>query len=90
MSKKIYYNDGEDEMYNKSRNEAIANSLENFIDTYEELLIPPEGTSVEENKKAIKIVKKAIKNLRKGHPEKVFDKDRFDEYIFGENQGDVY
>ena len=31
--------------------------------------------------KAKKIIKKAVKNLRNGHPEKVFNEERFEDFI---------
>jgi deoxyribose-phosphate aldolase len=69
-----------DEMYNQDRNDAIADGLENYIDMVNNLCIL-EGRNKDEIKSSIKRVKKAIKNLRNGHPEKVFDEDRFYEYI---------
>lgn len=70
-----------DEMYNQERNDQIAQGLEDYIDTVQNLCIL-EGRNEEEIENAIKHVKKAIKNLRKGHPEKVFDEERFYEYIY--------
>jgi hypothetical protein len=40
-----------------------------------------EGKREKDVKKAVKEVRKAAKNLREGKPEKVFDVDRFEEYM---------
>lgn len=60
----------------------IADSLEEYVDAIDSLFILV-GKNKDEVKAAIKIIKKAIKNLRNGHPEKVFSDDIEDdeEYI---------
>ena len=64
---------------NQERNEKIADQLESYIDAVDNLIII-EGKDVDDIKKAKKKIKKAIKNLREGKPEKVFDEERFEEY----------
>ena len=66
-------------MYDQDQNNKIADQLEAYLDAVDNLIII-EGKDVDEIKKAKKKVKKAIKNLREGKPEKVFDEERFDEY----------
>lgn len=65
-------------IYDQKRNEKIADNLEAYKDAIENLLII-EGRSVKKINKATKVIEKAIKNLRDGKPEKVFDIDRFEE-----------
>ena len=66
-------------MYDQEQNDKIADQLEAYLDAVDNLIII-EGKDVDEIKKAKKKVKKAIKNLREGKPEKVFDEERFEEY----------
>ena len=66
-------------IYNQERNEEIANHLEAYLVAVDNLIIS-EGKDVVEIKKAKKKIRKAIKNLRDGKPEKVFDEERFEEY----------
>ena len=66
-------------MYDQEQNNKIADQLEAYLDAVDNLIII-EGKDVDEIKKAKKKVKKAIKNLREGKPEKVFDEERFEEY----------
>ena len=66
-------------IYDQERNNRIADNLESYIDAIENLLIV-EGKNVERIKKSEKIVRKAIKDLRNGKPEKVFDIERFEEF----------
>lgn len=69
-------------MYDQKRNEVIAEHLMAYVDSIENLFIL-EGKEENEVKDAIKVVKKACKNLIDGKPEKVFNEERFEE-IFGE------
>ena len=78
MSK--HYEEYQDEMYDQERNERIADRLEAYIDAVDNLLII-EGVTVDDIKKAKKVIKKAAKDLRKGHPEKVYDEERFYELL---------
>lgn len=73
-------------IYDQERNNRIADNLESYIDAIENLLIV-EGKNVERIKKSEKIVRKAIKDLRNGKPEKVFDIDRFEEF---ESEGKIW
>ena len=75
--KKIHSGSG---MYDQKRNEQIADHLEAYVDDVLSLFIL-EGKSEKDIEDAAKIVRKAIKNLREGKPEKVFDEDRFEEFI---------
>ena len=52
----------------------IADQLENYVDAATTMLVI-EGQSEEDHKWAIKVVKKNIKNLRKGRPDKVFSEE---------------
>ena len=67
------------DMYNQDRNNEIADHLEAYVDAISSLFII-EGKKESEVKDAIKVVRKACKNLRDGKPEKVFDLERFEEY----------
>ena len=67
-------------MYDKARNEQLADHLENYVESITSLFIL-EGSDADEIKKAKKILKKAVKNLRNGHPEKVFNEERFEDFI---------
>lgn len=79
-----------DEMYNQDRNERIANSLEEYLDVVTNLCIIT-GKKKKDVKKAKKVVKQAIKDLRNGHPERVFDEGRFYDYIYGDDrEEDIY
>lgn len=73
------YFDGEG-MYNQTRNNEIADHLEAYVDAVENLFII-EGKKESDIKDAIKVVRKACKNLREGKPEKVFDEDRYTEIL---------
>ena len=78
--KKDYYNYNRGGMYDQERNNDIADHLEEYIYAIQNLFIL-EGKKVSEVKKAITTVEKAIKHLRKGKPEKVYDEERFEEYF---------
>ena len=67
-------------MYDKARNEQLADHLENYVESITSLFIL-EGSDADEIKKAKKVIKKAVKNLRNGHPEKVFNEERFEDFI---------
>lgn len=66
--------------YDHAKDIEVADHLEEYVDRIDSLFIL-EGVSEERIKKAIKYVKKCCKNLRDGHPEKVYDEDRFLEYL---------
>jgi hypothetical protein len=89
MSKQNGYDEyysGEDSMYNQTRNNEIADHLEAYVDDVTNLFIL-DGKSKDEVDKAVKTVRKAVKDLRKGHPEKVFDQERFEEYMLHQGTG---
>ena len=90
MSKGYSKKDHRSEIYNQAKNDEIANQLEEYIDVIDKFIIL-EGKSIESVKKAKKTVKKAIKNLREGHPEKVYNMERYEEYLNGEfNEDDEW
>lgn len=70
--------------YNKKQMEQMANDYETYLEIIDKFIII-EGLSKEEYKQARKVVKKLIKHLRNGEGDKVFDKERYDEYL--ENNG---
>ena len=82
MSKKNndYYDSSGIGLYNQERNNEIADHLEAYVDTVLSLFII-EGKKVKEVDEAIEVVRKAIKNLRNNKPEKVFNLERFEEYM---------
>ena len=71
-----YDNEG---MYNQELLNQIADHLEAYIDAAENLFIF-EGKSKEIIEEAIKVIKKAIKYLRAGRPDKVFNEERFEKF----------
>ena len=73
-------------MYNQKRNNEIADHLEAYVDAVQNLFIL-EGKKEEDVENAIKVVTKAIKNLREGRPDKVFDEDRYND-VFDEDGDD--
>ena len=83
MGKHSGYSSDVSGMYDQSRNNEIASHLEAYIDAVQKLFIL-EGRKEEDVKADIKKVRKACKHLRNGHPEKVFDPDRYEEYMNGE------
>ena len=70
------------DMYDQDQNNKVADELEAYIDEVRSLLIL-EDKKKKDVKKSVKIVKEAIKNLRKGKPEKVYNEERFDDYSNG-------
>ena len=71
-----YYGEG---MYNQEKNLQIAEHLEAYLDASENLFIF-EGKKEADVKDAVKVIRKAIKNLKEGKPEKVFNEERFEEF----------
>lgn len=65
--------------YSKEECKKIADQLEEYLDTVSTLVIINDKPK-KKVKEARKVVKKAIKNLREGHPEKVFNYDNYMEY----------
>lgn len=67
-------------------NEKLADQLEKYLDCVNRFIIFPD-----QDKKAIdkaqETIKKAIKNLRKNRPEKVFDMEKVSNYdMYDENE----
>ena len=89
MGKKKKKRSGGTGMYDQKRNEQIADHLENYINDIQSLFIL-EGKSEKDVNDAIKVVKKAIKNLRDGKPEKVFDEERYEEFSDTDHINDFY
>ena len=75
-----FIDEGGSGIYDQARNNEIADHLEAYVDAVENLFIL-EGKKESDVKEAIKIVKKACKNLREGKPEKVFDLERYEELM---------
>lgn len=64
---------------NQANNEAIASDLERYLDICDKVIIYTNKTK-DEIKEAKKIIKKAIKALRNGNYEKVYDLDKCDNF----------
>lgn len=65
--------------YNKHECKKIADQLEEYVDTISTLVIINDKPK-KKVKKAIKVVREAIKNLREGRPDEVFNHDNYMEY----------
>lgn len=74
--KKKHYNQG----YDQKELDDIANCLEEYLELFDTFIIR-EGTDADEYKKAKKTIRKAIKDLRSGNGDDVFDKDRYEEMM---------
>ena len=72
MGKKNKFNESDDGLFSKRLCNSIADHLESYLDTIDNLFIH-EGKTKEEMDKAKKIIRKAIKHLRAGEYEKVFN-----------------
>ena len=66
--------------YDHNLSKKIADNLEQYIQSVSTYIII-EGKSVKKIDEATEVVKKAIKDLRKGKEEKVFDEDGYNKYI---------
>lgn len=66
--------------YSKAICKQSADQLEEYIDAVETIIIINDKPK-KKVKKAIKVVKKAIKDLREGRPEEVFNHDNYMEYM---------
>lgn len=75
--------------YDKKECKRIANNLETYLDTINTFVIINDKPK-KEVKAAMKVVRKAIKDLREGRPDKVFNHEKYMEYegmnddIFGD------
>ena len=65
--------------YDKHECKKIADQLEEYIDTISTLVIINDKPK-KKVKKAIKTVRNAIKDLREGRPDEVFNHDNYVEY----------
>lgn len=66
--------------YDQKELETIADCLEEYLYLFDTFIIR-EGTNEDEYKKAVKTIKKAIKNLREGNGDAVFDSDRYEQMM---------
>lgn len=66
--------------YDKKLMKQMADDFEAYLEQVDKFLII-EGLSKEEYKDAKKKVKKLIKHLRNGNGDKVFDKERYREFM---------
>lgn len=64
----------------QARYDSIASNLEVFVDDISTLFIF-EGQKEKDIEEATKVLKKAIKHLKKGKPEKVLNMEKFEEYV---------
>ena len=78
-SKKKHYSENG---YNHKDSEEIADQLENFLNDISRFVIII-GKKYSSVKKARKVIKETIKDLRKGREEKVFDEEGYEEYVNG-------
>lgn len=62
------------------RYDSIASNLEVFVDDISTLFIF-EGQKEKDIEEATKVLKKAIKHLKNGKPEKVLNMEKFEEYV---------
>lgn len=75
--------------YDQEKLNEMADCLEEYIHLFD-IFIIKDGVDEEKYKKAMKRVKKAIKDLRAGNGDAVFDQDRYDELIRHEEFGEDY
>lgn len=66
--------------YDQKELDNIADCLEEYLYLFDTFIIR-EGTDEDEYKKAVKVVKKAIKRLREGDGDAVFDTNRYEEMM---------
>lgn len=64
----------------QARYDSIASNLEVFVDDISTLFIF-EGQKEKDIEEATKVLKKAIKHLNNGKPEKVLNMEKFEEYV---------
>ena len=64
----------------QARYDSIAINLEVFVDDISTLFIF-EGQKEKDIEEATKVLKKAIKHLKNGKPEKVLNMEKFEEYV---------
>ena len=71
---------GKDNNRDQARYDSIASNLEVFVDDISTLFIF-EGQKEKDIEEATKVLKKAIKHLKNGKPEKVLNMEKFEEYV---------
>lgn len=64
----------------QARYDSIASNLEVFVDDISTLFIF-EGQKEKDIEEVTKVLKKAIKHLKNGKPEKVLNMEKFEEYV---------
>lgn len=74
--KKCSYHQG----YDQKELDAIADSLSEYVEHFDTFIIR-DGLDEEKYKKSVKIIRKAIKNLREGNGDAVFDRERYAEML---------
>ena len=80
MGKKKKKNKVYNQGYDQKEMNMIADSLEMYLDHFDTFIIR-DGLDEEKYKKAVKTIKKAIKNLRAGNGDDVFDHRRYEEMM---------
>lgn len=65
---------------NQVRYDSIASNLEVFLDDISTLFIF-EGQKEKDIEESVKVLKKAIKHLKNGKPEKVLNMEKFEDYV---------
>lgn len=71
---------GKSNSKDQARYDSIASNLEVFVDDISTLFIF-EGQQEKDIEEATKVLKKAIKHLKNGKPEKVLNMEKFEEYV---------
>lgn len=71
---------GKNNNRDQARYDSIASNLEVFVDDISTLFIF-EGQKEKDIEEATKVLKKAIKYLKNGKPEKVLNMEKFEEYV---------
>ena len=71
---------GKNNNRDQARYDSIASNLEVFVDDISTLFIF-EGQKEKDIEEATKVLKKAIKHLKNGKPEKVLNMEKFEEYV---------
>ena len=67
--------------YPQKMKDEYADTLEAYTDIFDRFIIK-DNIKEDEYKWALKTIKKAIKNLRKGNGDEVFDPERYEEIMY--------
>ena len=78
-----------DPIYSQEVNEQIADAYESYCNVIDTFIIV-EGRNKQSVEDSLKVIRKAIKNLREGKPEKVFDRERYEAVMEYYNKGDFH